>query len=69
MDVLDRDLLAEVFEKHFLPRDSGHCMCGFNTTKTEPGDRDHSRGWSTNATHMRKMFARHLADEYNKVTS
>lgn len=66
--MLDRDLLANVYANHFVPRDSGRCVCGFDTTLTEPGDRDHARGWSTNPPHTRTMFARHLADEYNKET-
>ena len=64
---MDRERLAVVYEQHFMPSGSGMCRCGFNTTKTEEGDRDHKRGWSTSAPHMRKAFARHLADEYNKV--
>jgi len=64
---MDRDILAEVYEQHFVPSSGSFCRCGFKITNTEPGDRDHSRGWSTNAVHMRKMFARHLADEYNKL--
>jgi hypothetical protein len=64
---MDRNILAQVYEQHFMPRDSGRCRCGFDTTNTEPGDRDHEIGWSTDAIHMRRMFARHLADEYNEA--
>jgi hypothetical protein len=63
---MDRDYFAELYEQHFLSGGSSFCRCGFNVTKTEPGDRDHARGWSTSATHMRKSYARHLADEYNR---
>ena len=65
--MIDRDLLVELYEVHFVPNGNSFCRCGFKVTSTEVGDRDHNRGWSTNAVHMRKMFARHLADEYNKA--
>jgi len=64
---MDRDQFADLYEQHILSRGTSFCSCGFKVTSTEPGDRDHERGWSTNAVHMRKMFARHLADEYNKL--
>lgn len=66
---MDRDILAEVYEAHFVSRDSGFCRCGFRVSNTEPGDRDHERGWNTSAPHMRKMYARHLADEYTKAVN
>jgi len=65
---MDREEFAAFYEQHFLPSIStGFCRCGFKISKTEPGDRDHARGWSTSATHMRKSYARHLADEFNRI--